>query len=243
MVDTKEHWEIKAKKLRQEGKFEEAIEFFDKIKGLKGEEKVGVWKNFWYEKAIHCCERGEYEQAKSDLYKDLEIHQKNHETWILLGKILFELKEYEESLECFNKASEEQYSLRLRHTQKIDQMKSVNKFEEAVKYSDLIRQEKILDHTYWHYRGMTLFKLKKFIDASSCFERALETNQDNPRILYVLAKSELGAGNKEKFFEILEKTCLNEPTNKEKLRIDRDFDQISKNKRFRVIAGLLNPEL
>ena len=150
------------------------------------------------------------------------------------------MKKYEESLECFNKASEEHRRVHLRNTQKIDQMKNVHKFEEAVKYSDLVYQEKMLDHSYWHYRGMVLLNLKKFNDASSCFKTILETNSDNPKILYELAKSELGAGNEKKSLEILEKICFIEPVNKEKLRVDKDFDKIRNKKEFRIIMGLLN---
>lgn len=240
MVNLKKYWLTKAEDLKKEGKFEDSIEVLDKIKELEREEEGD---DFWYKRAIHYCDLGEYDLAKNALRKELEINQKNYETLILLGKILYELKEYEESLECLNKASEEHGSLHLRNTQKIGQMKNVHKFEEAVKYSDLVHHEKTLDYTYWHYRGMTLLKLKKFIEASSCFEIALETDQDNPRILYVLAKSELFTGNKEKSFEILEKICSIDPLNKGKLRIDRDFDQIAEEKRFRVIIGLLNPEL
>jgi len=240
MTDPKKYWEMKANVLKKGKKFEDAIKIVDKFQRLKKDEKV---EDFWHKRAIHCCEIGDYEEAKDALIKDLEINQKRYEPLILLGKILYELKEYEESLEYFNKASEEHSRAHLRNIQKIGQMKNVHKFEEAVKYSDLVYHEKTLDYTYWHYRGMTLLKLKKFIEASSCFKTALETDQDNPRILYVLAKSELGAGNKEKAFEILEKICSTNPSNKGKLRIDRDFDQIAEEKRFRVIIGLLNPKL
>ncbi len=68
-------------------------------------------------------------------------------------------------------------------------------------------------------------------------------NQDNPKILFELAKSELWAGNKQKTLEILEKACIIEPQIKEKLRIDKDFEQIAEEKEFKVITGLLKSEL
>ena len=236
MTDPKEHWAEKAEELKKNRKFEEAIKMLDKVQEVKREEKED---NFWYKKAINYCEIGEYEQAKDTLEKDLEINQKSFDSFFLMGKIFYKLKKYEESLECYNKASEEYNSQHLRHTNKIDQMKNVKKFEEAVKYSDLVYQEKELGEEFWHNKGMTLIKLEKFNDASSCFETILEKKQNNPKILYELAKSELWAGNKLRTLEILEKACNLDSQVKEKLRIDKDFDQISEEKQFQTMVGLL----
>jgi len=137
MVDPKEHWATKAEELKKAGKFEEVVGLLDKVQEIEKEEKDD---NFWYKKAIQYCDLGEYEQAIDALGKDLEINQKSYETFFLLGKILYELKKYEESLECLNKASEEHNRQHLRNSQKIDQMKNVHKFEEAVKYSDKVYQ-------------------------------------------------------------------------------------------------------
>jgi len=235
VVEPKEHWSIKAKEFKKEGKFEDAVKMLDKVRELEKEEKAD---NFWYKKVIKYCEIGEYEKAKDSLYKDLEINQKTYETFFLMGKIFYKLKKYEESLECYNKSVEIRASQHLRNTLKTEQMKKINKFEEAVKYSDLVYQEKKLDNEFWHQKGMVFFKLKKFNESSSCFEIILEQNQDNPKILYELAKSELGAGNKQKTIEILEKACIIQPQIKEKLRIDKDFEQLAEEKQFQVITGL-----
>jgi tetratricopeptide (TPR) repeat protein len=235
MVDPKEHWARKAEELKKAGKFEEAVGILDKVQEIEKEEKDD---NFWYKKAIHSCELGEYDQALDELKKDLEINQKSYETFFLIGKVLYELKKYEESLEFYNKASEEQNRQHMQNTQKIVQMKNVRKFEEAVKYSDKVYQEKALDDTYWHHKGMALFSLKKFNEASSSFKIALETSPDNPKILYELAKSELCAGNNEESFKILEKVCVLNPNNKEKLRVDKYFEHVSEEKQFRIITGL-----
>ncbi len=234
MVDPKEHWATKAEELKKARKFEEAIGILDKVQEIEKEERAN---DFWYKKAIHSCELGEYDQALNELKKDLEINQKSYETFFLIGRVLYELKKYEESIEFYNKASEERNRQHMQNTQKIDQMKNVHKFEEAIKYSDKVYQEKALDDTYWFHKGMALFSLKKFNEASSSFKIALELSQDNPKILYELARSELGVGNNEESFKILEKACLIDPSNKEKLRIDKHFDQVSEEKQFRIIKG------
>lgn len=236
MVEPKELWAQKAEELKRAGKFEEAIKMLDKVQEVKREEKED---DFWHKKAIHYCEIGEYEQAKEALEKDLEINQKNYDSFFLMGKIFYKLKKYEESLECYNKASEEYSRQHLRNNNKIEQMKNVHKFEEAVKYSDLVYQQKEINQEYWHQKGMVLFKLEKFEEASSCFETILKKNPNNPKILYELAKSKLFAGSKQKSLELLEKACTIDPQIKDKLRIDKDFNQIAEEKEFQIITGLL----
>ena len=236
MTDPKEHWALKADEFKKAGKFEEAIKMLDKVNEVEREEKDF---DHWYKKAIHFCEIGEYVPAKNALEKDLETKQKSYDSFFLMGKILYKLKNYEESLECFNKASEEYNRRHMRHTHKIDQMKKVNKFEEAVKYSDLVYQEKEIDQDFWFQKGMTLNKLKKYNEASLCFENILEKKQNNPKILYELAKSELWSGDRQKSLEILEKACKLDSHLKEKLRIDKDFEQLSEEKKFQIMLGLL----
>ena len=236
MVDPKEHWTTKAEELKKQGKFEEAVEILTKVQEIEKEEKSD---DYWYKKAIHSCELGEYEQAIEELKKDTEINKSNFENLFLLGRIYCELKKFEESLEFYNKASEERNSQHLRNTHKIDVMKNINKYEEAVKYSDKIVAETDLDYKYWYHKGITLLKLKKYDEASSCFKISLETNQDNPLILYQFAKAELMKGNNKQALQILEKTSEIDPSIKDKLRNDEIFDSVYNEKQFRRIIGWL----
>lgn len=236
MTEPEEHWTKKAEEFKKTGKFEEAIKMLDKVQEVKREEKGD---DFWYNKAVHYCEIGEYEEAKNALEKNLELNKKKYDSLFLMGKILYNLKRFEESLECFNKASEEYGSQHLRNVNKIDHMKNAHKFEEAVKYSDKIYQEKKLDDEFLFQKGMVLSKLKKFNESSSCFNTILEKDQKNSRVLYELAKSELWAGNKQTSLDILEKACFVDSKIKEKLRIDNDFEPIYEEKQFQILLGLL----
>jgi tetratricopeptide (TPR) repeat protein len=156
-----------------------------------------------------------------------------------MGKIFYQLKKYEESLEFYNKASEEYSSQHLRNVNKIDQMKNVKKFEEAIKYSDKVYQGKEIDDEFWYQKGLVLNKLKKFIEASLCFKKILKKNKNNSKILYELAKSEMWTGNTQGSLQILENACLLDYNIKEKLRIDNDFKPISEEKKFQSLVGLM----
>jgi len=236
MVSPKKHWENKAEDLKKERKFEEAVEILDKVKEVEHDERSN---DFWYKKAVHCCEIGEYEQAKDALFKDLEINENQHKTLFLLGKIFLELHLYEESLEYLNKALEYHDSKILKNINKIELMKNVNKFEQAVIYTDNLNQESDLDDSYWFYKGTVFLKLNKFKDAISSYILALEKNPNNPKILYGLSKAELGMGHKEKTLELLEIVCTMDPANKKKVKSDADFNTISSEKRFQIIVDSL----
>ena len=60
MKDIVSHLTEKAEKLKKERKFEEAIQITDKAKEIKESEKSS---DFWYKRAVQCCELGEYEEA------------------------------------------------------------------------------------------------------------------------------------------------------------------------------------
>ena len=234
MKDIPSIYTDKATELKKQGKFEEALKFADKAQEVKKEEKSD---NFWYNKAVRCCEFGEYEEAIDCLDKDLSVHQKSYEAYFLKGLIMIQLKNSAEAIECFNKASEERNQQYLQNSQKVNQMKKVRKFEKALIYTDLSVNEKQLDSEFWHSKGIAFLKLKKYEDALDCFTKAQET-KEIPKILYDQAKCELFLGNEEKGLEILEKSCNLDPTSKEKLRVDSDFSQLSNNKKFRSITGL-----
>jgi len=187
---------------------------------------------------VYCCEFGEYEDAIKCLDKDLLVHTKSYEVYFLKGLIHTQLKKYAEAIECFNKASEERNQQYLQNSKKIERMKNVRKFEKALIYTDLaVVNEKQLDDDFWHSKGIAFFKLQKYEDAKECFTNALEIKEE-PKILYDQAKCELFLGNEEESLDFLKKSCNLDPINKEKLKVDDEFRQLSNNRKFRTILGL-----
>ncbi len=235
MKDIPSIYNEKATELKKAKKFEEALKYTDKAVQSKKEEQSDY---FWYQKAVHCCEFGEYDDAIVCLDLDLSVHKKSYETYFLKGLILVQLKNYAEAIECFNKASEERNQQYLQNAKKIEHMKNARKFEKALVYTDLVVNEKELDDEFWYNKGVAFFKLKKYENAKDCFTNALEMKEDDSKILYDQAKCELFLGNEGKSLDILEKSCNLDPISKEKLRVDNDFSQLSNNKKFRTILGL-----
>lgn len=224
----------RANDLKKEKKFEEALKFIDEAQKIKEDQKS---PDFWYMRGIRLCEFGEYEKALECFDNDLILHEKSYKTFFIKARILFLLKQYAESIECFNKAAEENHDHYLQNRKKAEQFKQKHKFEKALIYADAASYEKPLDYTFWYYKGLAFLKLKKYDMASSCFMKSLEIKSD-PKILYDLAKCELFAGNEEKSLEILQKSCNLDPNNKEKLKVDSDFSILSEKTQFRVILGL-----
>jgi len=234
MEDIPSIYNKKAEESKKARKFEEALKFTDKAAEVKEEEKS---ENYWYKKAVRCCEFGEYEEAITCLDLDLSVHKKSYETYFLEGLILIQLKKYAEAIEFFNKAAEERNQQYLQHSKKVDHMKEARKFEKALIYTDLAVNEKPLDDEFWYDKGIAFFKLKKYENAKECFTNALEVKGDNPKIVYEQVKCELFLGNEEKSLDMLKKVCDLDPNSREKLRVDNDFSQLSNNKEFRIILG------
>lgn len=234
MKDISSFYLKKSEKLKKAKKFEESLKLTDKAVQIKGEEKSD---DFWYKRAMNLREIGEYEDAIECLDKDLTIHKQSCESYFLKGLVLMQTKNYAEAIECFNKCSEERGQSYLSNSKKVERMKKAKKFEKALIYADLSANAKTLDDEFWHNKGIAYFKLKKYEDAKNCFTNALEMKELDTKILYDQSKCELFMGNEEKCLDILEKSCDLDPNIKEKLKVDIDFSQLSKNRQFRDIVG------
>ena len=220
MEEPKEYWEQQAEELRKAGKFEKAVKALDKVQTILKEEKQ---EDFWFKKSRQCFEIGNYQQARDAIFKDLELGNKSYNRFLLLGEILYNLGNNEEAIESLNKASEEFARKQLRSSIKMDQMRKVRKFEEVVRYSTEGHRQQELDSGYWHLRGLILFKLSKFDEASSCLETALNDNKLDINLQYDFAKSELWNENKQNAIKILKDITSKDSSIKEKIREDKDF--------------------
>lgn len=223
----------KAKELKEERKFEESLKLLDKALEIKNEEKL---EDFWFRRGVRHCELGEFEQSLQCFDNDMEKRGENYAVYFLKGKILFQLKRFAESVEYFNKAYEYHNTVRLQSSKKAIHLKKAKKFEKALMYIDVTKNENI-DENFWYFKGLALFKLKKIDEAKLSFEKAYML-ENNPKFLYEIAKCELFLDNSEKSVEILKKCCDSEPITKEKLRLDSDFLSLADDKNFRMLFEL-----
>ena len=228
-------FEKKARELKKQKKFEEALLFSDKAKKIRDDESSS---DFWYKKGFHFIEVGEFEKAIECFDNDISKRRKSYETFFAKGKVLFQLSKFAEALECFNKAAEERNQKYLKTLKKAQRLKKAKKFEKALLYGDIASNEVSLTPEYWHYKGITLLKLKKYDNAFSCISNALEIENDNAKFLYDLAKCELLRGNETRCIEALKKSIKNSSTIKEKLQVDGDFSSLYTNNQFRALIHL-----
>ena len=218
MKDFSVYFSRKAEKLKKERKFEESLKFSDKALKIKNEESA---EDFWFRRGMQHCDLGEYEESLECFDKDVEKRGDNYNSYFMKGKTFFQIRKFAESVECFNKASEYCNTTFLKSSKKSMHLKKAKKFEKALIYADVAKNEN-LDENFWYFKGLSLFKLKKFDEAKSSFEKSYEI-KNKPKFLYEIAKCELFLNNNEKSVEILKKCCDSESITKEKLRIDGDF--------------------
>ncbi len=234
MKDFASQYREKAEKLKKSKKFEDALKLTDKAMAVEKETRAS---DYWYKRGMRFSEIGEYEQALDCYEKDLDLHEKSYDVFFEKGKILFQLKKYAEAIESFNKAAETRNQNYLQSSKKVEHLKKARKFEKALMYTDDAANQKPLDENFWFYKGITLLKLKKFDESSSCFKTGLEIKSDE-NLLYENAKCELFLGNEDNAIDCLIKASKMNPVIREKLKVDSDFSKIIDNKQVRVIIGL-----
>ena len=144
----------KALSLYKQGKYEEALKYYDKIlagdqKNIdalngKGECFSGLKK---YDEAIKCFDEALQADSSSVLL------------WNNKGDLLFEEKKYEEAMECFGKAL------------KFDPANSYAKEQKNVMLKNLCKD--------WNDRGTSLLEEKKYEEAIKWFDKTLKASPDN----------------------------------------------------------------
>lgn len=180
--------------LSKEGKYKEAIDYFDKALDKKPEykealnEKKDALENYGDE----LSKSGHNEEAIKTYDKALNIDPEN--TDIINGKIkvlktygdeLIKEERYEKAIETYDRALE--LNTKNLDVQKAkrdalkkygDSLTKDGKYEEAVDFYDKAIK---IDEKYaeaWHYKGITLGKQKKFYEATKCINKALNINPE-----------------------------------------------------------------
>ena len=99
VADNAIEWNNKAVTLYEQGRYEEAIEYYDKALKLSPED-IDIWSN----KGNTLYEQGRYEEAIKCYDKALKFSPENVDIWNDKGNTLYEQGRYEEAIKCYDKA-------------------------------------------------------------------------------------------------------------------------------------------
>jgi len=144
----------RAQSLYKQGKYEEAIKYYDKI--LSGDKKNIDALN----KKGECFSAlKKYDEAIKCFDEALSIDKSSVFLWNNKGDVLFEEKKYEEGMECFDRVLE------------IDSGNSYAKDRKNIVLKSLCKD--------WNDRGTSLLEEKKYEEAIKWFDKTLKFSPDD----------------------------------------------------------------
>lgn len=236
-------WNNDGVKLSKLGKFEEAIECYDKALEINpnfflawGNKGLALFNLKRYEETIECFDKiidieprdfqgyenkgrallnlKKNEEAIRCFDKAIELKPTSWVLWDNKGRALFNLQKFEDAIECFNKALED--NPRNVETWNIKGMAldNLDKYKEAVNSFDRAVEINPDLEEVWANKGITLSKLNKLEDAIECWDRVLEINPKNE--IACIVKGEM-LSHLERYDEAIE--CCEKA-----LEIDPNFD-------------------
>lgn len=91
----------KANRLCDEGKYEDAIEWFDKAIAAYAD-----GPDFWYNKSVALLKLGRADQALACSSKAVQLNPRDADYWLYQGMSLAFLARFEEAITCYDKALE-----------------------------------------------------------------------------------------------------------------------------------------
>jgi len=196
--ETVEELNKKGLDLYNKGKYEEAINCFDKALKIN-DDVYQVWNN----KGLVYYKLKKYEEAVKCFEKALSINPGYTTAWYNKGSALFMMKNYNGAIVCFDKVlsqdpkhsgakSKKEQSLAALDSQKsikgfIDKgMASYNqeKYDDAVSYYDKALTLDPVNETALVKKGDALAKQGKYDDSIRCYDKVLEINKKNTEALY-----------------------------------------------------------
>jgi len=198
-------WNDEGIKLASEGKYENALECFDKAIEINPQ-----YANAWFNKGCILADLNRYEEAIEANDKVIEINPQDADAWDQKGHLLYKLGKYEEAIEAYDKVIEINPQNADAWNDKGATLDDLNRYEEAIDaYNEVIEinpqyvkawvnkantlvaldryEEAInacnraieIDSQYanaWVCKGAILADLNRYEEALECFDKALEIN-------------------------------------------------------------------
>lgn len=228
-------WNNDGVKLSKLGKFEEAIECYDKA--------IEINSNFflaWANRGLALFNLKRYEEAIECFDKIIDIEPRDFQGYENKGKALLNLKKNEEAIRCFDKAIELKPTSWVLWDNKGRALFNLQKFEDAIECFDKALEGNPRNVETWNIKGMALGNLDKYKEAVESFDRAVEIDSNFDGAWYNKACFESKKGNIDNAITSLKKAI---EINKECIEManrEKDFDNIKDDKRFiQLLNGLM----
>ncbi len=232
MAETKEEFYRKGLLLAGQGKFEEALSCYDEALKLDRD-----YLEVLLAKGKLLNTFGKEEDAEECFVKIMEIVPYNAASWYMQAEVLMEVFEYEEALNCCNKAIAKDvenfrywetkgriyynwgdYESQLSDINEEENVAFYDKYEDALECFD--RSLKYYSEYYdaWYGRGMALFNLERYDEAKICSEKCLELGPDKTETWVLMGNIFLMETRVEKSIECYDKALAINPCNIDALR-------------------------
>ncbi|MEQ8187231.1 MAG: tetratricopeptide repeat protein [Candidatus Eremiobacterota bacterium] len=168
-----DEWNTKGLDFFNQGKYEEAIKYYDKALDIEPEH-VKTWHN----KGVLLKKLGKNTEAIECYDKVLEIDPEALNTWYNRGIILKELGQNEEAMKCYDKALESNPGYFYAWNNKGSILYNQGKNEEAIEcYDKAIINNPSYVHA-WYNKGVALERQGKQEESLKCYDKALEIDPE-----------------------------------------------------------------
>ncbi|ADG13331.1 TPR repeat-containing protein [Methanocaldococcus infernus ME] len=167
-MDVRKYYE-KGLKYYNEGRYEKAIECFDKAIKLDPNNPAA-----WYYKADSLYKLERYEKAIECFDKAIKLDPNNPAAWYYKADSLYKLERYEKAIECFDKAIKLDPNNPAAWYYKADSLYKLERYEKAIECFDKAIKLDPNNPAAWYYKGIILAKLGKHEEESKKYEKALD---------------------------------------------------------------------
>jgi tetratricopeptide (TPR) repeat protein len=163
-------WNNKGNAFNTQGKYDEAIQCFDKAIELDPK-----YADAWIGKAMNLGNLGRYDEALQASERAIESNPNLASTWYEKGEILSErLGKYDEAIECFDKMIELNPNDAVAWMMKGENLDKLDKYDEAIQCWNKAIELNPQEPTLWWDKGEALKALGETTDAEVAFAKARE---------------------------------------------------------------------
>ena len=179
-----------------EDDYKKALEYYNKVKSIDENynnvqyyeeyclDKINYNDNlqkeikYYYDKAEAFFELGKYQEALNCADKAVSLDEKYYKSYYFKGSLLKNIENYDEAIECFDKAIEINDKDTDSYYNKAVILFELGRYEEVEKEFNNIT--KLGETSYnTHYKGLTLYRERKYEEAVNEFDEAIKINNAN----------------------------------------------------------------